>query len=101
MVCTSCNNYSLMIQMVIALEYMMIAKIVLNSESMSFMEKGGLSEIRNIYTLNKTEYNFFGGEPIEGEPHDFVRSQTLPLISLDRDNPLHTLQRIKNLLIFT
>ena len=101
MVCTSCNNYNFMIQIVIALEFMAVSKVLLNSESMSFFEKGGMSEIRNIYTLDKTEYNFFSGEPIKGDPYDFVRSQTLPLIPLDKENPLHTLQRVKNLLIFT
>jgi hypothetical protein len=100
MVCRTCNNYDFMIQIVVALEHTRISKVLLNSESMSFIEKDGLAEIRNIYTMDKTIYNFFSSAPITGEPV-FFKSQNLPLIPLDRENPLNTLHRIKNLLIFT
>jgi hypothetical protein len=102
MECPHCRNYNFMIQIVVDLEPRQIARILLNSESLTFKEKDATYEIRNVYTTSQTEYKRYS----RTTNADFATSaifgqQTLPLISLDRNNPHHFLQRVRKLLLWT
>jgi hypothetical protein len=96
-----CQKYSFMLQLIVNLKLLNLSEIYLNSEKVIIINQEGRYEIRNVYTTNKTEYGFFPGNP-EVELVDVsYKHQLLPLIPLDRQHPDKTLQRIKNLLIFT
>jgi hypothetical protein len=95
--CASCSDYQYTIQVVIDLEQLLICRINLNSETLVFRKEVERYVVRNIYTLEQTEYSYdrFGGVD------DGVKQQIFPLLPLDRDNPHKILERVRSLLIWT
>lgn len=99
MECLKCHKYNYLIQMIIDLESVRIARILLNSEKLSFYVGNEYHTIRNVYTTNKTEYSYYN---IKDESLSISeKKEELPLITLNREDPTKTLKRIQNLLIFT
>lgn len=99
--CKSCHKYDYTVQLILCVKPLAIARIILNSERLVFQE-GEWSErreLRNVYTTKKTVYSYFP-EPKLG----FIRNelkQDFPLLPINREDPNKTLERVKNLLIFT
>jgi hypothetical protein len=94
--CCNCTHFSYTIQLVIdiAKEYR-IQQLFLNSEMIIWLDEKGLAyEIRNAYTIGKTECFSFNGNK---------RGQqiSIPLIPLNLSNPEETLARIKKLNLFS
>lgn len=99
--CCGCQDYYYMLQLVVSLSpSIRLSKICLNSESVIIRNNESRYEIRNSYTTGNTEYLFSSDQPNE-DTITISKRQLLPLIPLDRQCPIKTLQRIKNLLIFT
>jgi hypothetical protein len=92
--CISCCQYSYTLQLHLNLSTKKLTSIYLNSETISFEDKGVVHEIKNIYSLKETQYSCF---PKDGS----ARTTQLPLIELNLDKPKETINRIKKLLIFT
>jgi hypothetical protein len=96
--CSSCSKYAYLVQVHISLDSNKIVALILNSESASIEDGVKLYEIKNIYTTEKTEMSTF---------HTHLSYQRgaldkveLPLVPLDLQNPLKTVERIKSLLVF-
>lgn len=99
--CKSCHKYDYTLQLVICVKPLVMARIALNSERLVFQE-GEWSErreLRNVYTTKRTTYSYFP-EPKLGAVRNELK-QELPLIPFNREDPNKTLERVKNLLIFT
>ncbi len=99
--CKSCNKYDYTLQLIICLKPLAMKRIVFNSEKVVFQE-GEWSErreLRNVYTTKRTTYSYFP-EPKIGLITSELK-QDLPLLPLNREDPSKTLERVKNLLIFT
>lgn len=103
MICGKCEDYCFTIQMIIDLECLKLKKIFLKSEQISIRNTEGNYNIRNTYTDKITKYLFDSCHQlfVYKNPYDTNKYQELPLIPLNRKNPVETLQRIKKLLIFT
>lgn len=96
--CGDCCKYGYLVQVLISLEHRKIVGYFLNSETISVEEGAKLYEIKNIYATGKTEMSTF---------HQHLSKQRgtldkvdLPLVPLDFKNPMKTIERIKNLLVF-
>lgn len=99
--CESCSKYSFSIGISIDITNMKVVSLFLNSETFSIEEGSRLSEIRNVYTTEKTEYTTFTNyESEDAKPHD-KQTTVLPLIPMDLENPDKTLNRIKTLVLFS
>lgn len=99
--CKSCHKYDYTLQLIICVKPLAMKQIIFNSERLVFQE-GEWSErreLRNVYTTKKTTYSYFP-EPKLGVVRDELK-QDFPLLSLNREDPNKTLERVKNLLIFT
>lgn len=92
--CKNCCQYSYTLQIHFNLTEKRLAKIVLNSENISIEDGSMVHEIKNLYSMNKTEYSSFSKE---GDSH----KSALPLLPLDLDNPQDTIARIRKLLVFS
>lgn len=99
--CQSCKKYDYALQLIVDLDPLAMKRILLNSERVIFQENelGERREIRNVYTTRRTEYSYFR----KPEPGTIVEElkQELPLLPFNRVDPNKTLERVKNLLIFT
>lgn len=96
--CDGCSKYSYLIQIHISLEHGRVVALVLNSESASIEEGAKLYEIKNIYVTEKTEMSIFHTHT--SQQRGALDKIELPLVPLDLQNPLKTVERIKNLLVF-
>jgi hypothetical protein len=96
--CDSCSKYAYLVQVHISLDKNKITSMVLNSESASIEEGAKLYEIKNIYTTEKTEMSTFHTHL--SQQRGALDKVELPLVPLDLQNPLKTVERIKNLLVF-
>lgn len=105
--CDDCSKYGYTLKICADRTNNKVTSIHLNSESLSIEKDKELYEIKNIYSLNRTEYIKF----TKVEEHTEVLSMSgwlskrdgtvsLPLIPLDLDNPEKTVERIKGLVIF-
>ncbi len=113
MICSNCHAYKYIVQVHVSLSDMRVVNIVLNSESLTFKDKKGLHLIRNIYTVGKTEYNFHDTGDKDINPKDIedtiymgVLTQSakiidLPLIPMNMEEPIKTLERVKTLVLFS
>lgn len=98
--CEGCFQYSYVVQILVDISRKMIDSVILNSELISVEDKETLHEIRNVYTTDKTEYSWFKTGQSEGEPVD-EKSIILPLVPLDLSCPEKTVERIRNLILFS
>lgn len=96
--CDGCSKYAYLVQMHISLDAGKIVSLVLNSESASIEEGAKLYEIKNIYTTEKTEMATFHTHL--SQQRGALDKVELPLVPLDLQNPLKTVERIKNLIVF-
>ena len=92
--CIQCMQYSYTLQLRFDMEEQSVENVILNSEFISIEEGEDLYEIRNVYTMNKTEYSHITRK----NRYDTLQ---LPLVSENLFNPKEVLNRIKNLLIFS
>jgi hypothetical protein len=93
--CAKCSMYDFTLQLFINLDDRNVTKAILNSESITIDDGNeNVYEIRNVYTLDKTEYTHINPK---------IKSNTLklPLVSDDMKNPSEVLERVKRLLIFS
>jgi hypothetical protein len=97
--CQVCCQYAYVLQLHISLAYRKVIKILLNSEDIAIEEGSDVHEIRNVYTMNKTEYYHSSNDPSKN--HIKSKRLDLPLISDSLKNPQEVLSRIKKLLIFS
>ena len=102
MKCRGCSCYEFVIQTVIHLdqEAPQIDKLIFNSESIDFDE----FRIHNSYTSKITTFSTLLPGTIDSEiiiPPHFGKGLELPLVALNRYNPQETIDRIKNLIIFS
>lgn len=92
--CRSCCQFSYTLQIWINLNLKKLGAIFLNSESLTLEDNKTVHEIKNLYSIDRTEYTYF---PNDGKS----KKITFPLISLNLLNPRETLSRLKKLLIFS
>lgn len=107
--CEDCSQYSYCFQLLIDSKEGKVTGIPFNSETITFIIDddpfpGTVHEIRNVYTLQETQYRYFNGRNIsklnQMYPND-EKGIKIPLVPLDIYNPQKTLQRIKNLIVFS
>ena len=96
--CDSCSKYAYLIQVLISLETGKLEGLFLNSESASIEDGAKLYEIKNVYAIEKTEMATFHTHL--SRQRGALDKVELPLVPLDLQNPLKTVERIKNLLVF-
>ena len=96
--CDNCSKYAYLTQIHISLDNQKIVALVLNSESASIEEGAKLYEIKNIFTTEKTEMATFHTHL--SRQRGALDKVELPLVPLDLQNPLKTVERIKSLLVF-
>jgi len=89
-----CNCYEYSLQLHIDLKEHHLSKIILNSETVTIEDGEDVHEIRNIYTMDKTEYTRIS----KNKSFDTLK---IPLVSENLFNPQETLIRLKKLLIFS
>jgi len=98
--CQKCHHFGYTVQVVIDLVNMFLKDILLNSEFLSYEDEGGqLHEIKNVYATDKTEYIY------HVTPTDHYdgskKCVSIPIISLNLNNPAETVSRIRKLVIFS
>lgn len=92
--CSSCCRFSYALQIHIDLTEGRIVGTYLNSETISVEEGTNVHEIKNVYSMDKTEYACF---PKDGSS----KKSSIPLIPLNIEDPKETVSRIRKLLIFS
>lgn len=92
--CKHCCQYSYTLQIYFNLTEKKLAKTILNSESLTVEDGSMVHEIKNVYSMERTEYCCFSKE---GDS----KKSAIPLIPIDLDNPKETIFRIRKLLIFS
>lgn len=92
--CNNCCQFSYTLQIHIDLSEQKLIVIILNSETISIEDNDMVHEIRNVYPLNQTVYDYFSKDGGENKC-------VLPLVPLDLNNPKETVTRIRKLLIFS
>jgi hypothetical protein len=99
--CKGCKRYEYVLQVLINLATSKLLDIVLNSETVTFPSgnTGEKWELKNIYTTKQTIYTHFA-PPAPGAIINKAE-QNFPLLPINREDPSKTLERVKNLLIFT
>ncbi len=88
--CTKCMMYNYTLQIHINLTDNKVDCLILNSETLSFIDNNELYKIKNIYTTDTTEF-------INVLQNKITK---LPLILLDIKNINNTIDRVKNILPF-
>jgi len=92
--CKQCMQYAYTLQLRFDLTDLVVESAILNSEFVSIEDGENVHEIRNVYTMNKTEYSHINRK----KRHNTLQ---LPLVSDDLSNPQEVLNRIKKLIIFS
>lgn len=96
--CEDCYKYGYLVQVLISLSEAKIVGLFLNSETVSVEDMARLYEIKNIYATEKTEMATFHQHTSRQKgPLDKVE---FPLVPLDLQNPMKTVERIKKLIVF-
>lgn len=97
--CNDCFQYSYTLQVHIDLTAAQLTKVFLNSEVITTEDKTGVHELHNNYSLDKTYYRYYP------KHHDSIieskNAIEIPVIPLNLQNPLETISRVKNLVIFS
>lgn len=92
--CIKCCQFSYVVKLLVDIDSLKLSGIYLELESITIENDDIVHEVRNIFTLNKTEYISFsknGGTKITN----------LPLVQLDFLNPQDTINRIRKLILFS
>lgn len=96
--CDDCLRYSYLVQILVSLSDKKIIGLFLNSETVSVEDSAKLYEVKTIYATEKTEMSTF---------HTHVSKQRgaldkvdIPLVPMDLQNPMKTVERIKKLIVF-
>jgi hypothetical protein len=92
--CNSCSQYHFTLQVHSNLTERRLIGTFLNSESVSVEENDMVHEVRNVYSMEKTEYTCF---PKDGSS----KRSSIPLVPLNLSDPKETISRIRKLLIFS
>jgi len=96
--CEDCYKYGYLVQVLISLSDAKIVGLFLNSETVSVEDMARLYEIKNIYATEKTEMSIF--HQLTSKQKGPLDKVDLPLIPLDLQNPMKTVERIKKLIVF-
>jgi hypothetical protein len=98
MVClnNNCSGYSYVFSFRVREYYPVVGDIYLNTEYIIFDENGVNYEITNSHSVQRTRYKVSGADPFRD-----IKSIDLPFVPLDLENPSKTLEKVKNLIIFT
>ncbi len=96
--CEECSKYSYLVQVHLSLEQRKIVGLYLNSETASIEDGARLYEIKNIYATEKTEMSTFHTHL--SNQHGALDKVEFPLVPLDLQNPMKTVERIKKLIVF-
>jgi hypothetical protein len=91
--CGGCKQYHYVIKLVGVLETRLLTKIELNSETITVMDDSVVHEIKNIYSTGITDYRTIDQED--------VKTISLPLITINFNNPWKTIDRLKTLTLFS
>lgn len=91
-----CSSYSYVFSFRVKTHRPFIEDIYLNTEYLIFDEAGVNYEITNSHSVQKTRYKVSGADPFRD-----IKSLELPFIPFDHSNPNKTLEKVKNLIIFT
>jgi len=89
-----CGQFSYTLQVWADLKAKRLSGVYLNSEQITLDEDGTTYEIKNVYTSDKTYYSYHAKDGVSKITH-------IPLIKLNLSKPNETLERIKNLIIFS
>lgn len=91
----NCCMYGYMLQIQVDMTNKKLHSVLLNSERISIEDENNkLYEIINTYTTEKTEYHYY-------DNNDVVKSQVMPIINLNFDNPNEIITKVKKILIFS
>lgn len=88
----NCGMFEFFLKITVDLTNLLLKSISLNSERISVEHENMLYEIHNNYSINSTNYTYY--------INDEAKKQNLPLVILDLDNPLRSLNKLKKLLTF-
>lgn len=95
--CNKCHMYSFVIQIWIDLTKLIINRIILNSEMVSWEgNRNILHEIVLLHSTNKTRYSYYNPNPNMDDGQVF-----LPLINIDVSNPKDAVERVRKLIVFS
>lgn len=92
--CNSCCQYHYTLQIQADLTERRLIGTYLNSETISVKEGNMVHEVKNVYSMEKTEYAYF---PKDGSS----KRSSIPLVPLNLSDPKETIARIRKLLIFS
>lgn len=98
MTCDKCSRYGYLTQVHVDGEQYRVTGLFLNSESISIEEGTKLYEVKNVYAVDKTELSIFHQHL--SSKRGAVNKIEFPIIPLDLQNPMKTIDRIKNLIAF-
>jgi hypothetical protein len=91
----NCCMYDYTLQLQVDMSKQILHNILLNSERISYEDSSGiLHEIKNTYVTNVTEYAYH-------DLHSISKTEKLPIIPLNLNNPQETVDKIQKLLIFS
>lgn len=97
--CNNCHNYQYIVQVHVSLSERRLTGLVLNSETIVIQDMAKQYRIRNLYTTEKTELEFRHTHLSHfHEPEDEME---IPLIPLNIEDPMRTVERIKKLIVFS
>lgn len=89
--CSQCNEFHFILKLTIDINQKIVSNIELNSEAVLIRdEEGAAHRIKNTYYDNKTTYDF-----------NFKPLVVVPMIPINFDNIEETMDRLKNLIIFS
>lgn len=91
--CCICHQYRRIFKMHIYNDK--ITHLILNAEHLSVEKDGNLYEMKNNFVRETTDYTPFDAGKSDG------KHCSLPLIPFDLQNPNKTLDRVKNLVLFS
>lgn len=95
MACHGCEHYRYVVQVHVSLDERRVVALLLNSESVTVKDGVNLTTIKNVYTTGKTEYIVRVPNPTRP-----LKKAEFPLIPLNMQEPVKTLERIKKLIVF-
>lgn len=97
--CNNCHKYQYVIQVHVSLSERRLVDLVLNSETIIVENMAKEYRIRNVYTTDKTELEIRHTHLSHfHEPEDEME---IPLIPLNIEDPMKTVERIKKLIVFS
>lgn len=96
--CNNCHRYNYVLQVHVNLSQGCLLGLVLNSETMAVEDMAKLYTIKNIYTTGKTEMEV--RHTHLSQHHASQSKIEYPLIPLNVEEPMKTVERLKKLTVF-